>query len=187
MSQGAKHDISENATESFISFLGPVTSHSVESYSIGSLWRCRLGPLEVRLSLSLEEIRSQCNWAPGMRCPSPAWSSKLVWQICPIASAAIENTFYRPFWVNVGGDCSHRSRTPWAAWRLLRCEQFWSSVDRCETKGVSHDPGCSATGDLYDATVGIVWPAELFSLRNNVSLSMGFGSRLDVVEGVWTA
>ena len=35
---------------------------------------------------------------------------------------------------------------------VLHRGQFWPSLDRCEIKGVSHNPGYSTTGDLDEVT-----------------------------------
>ena len=66
-----------------------------------------------------------------------------------------------------GVDGPHWSQTVSAARRWLRCGQCWSSVERWETGGVSHDPSCGPNGDLGDTKEGIVWRCKLFSSRSD--------------------
>ena len=66
-----------------------------------------------------------------------------------------------------GVDGQHWSQTVSADPCWLRRGQCWSSVERWETGGVSHDPSCGPNGDLEDAKERIVWQCKLFSLRSD--------------------
>ena len=101
-----KHRLSANAVSLFVTFLGPVTFHSLGKNCVGNYWWAPLPTLlvsgtarrqrrsapvgigrQVRASGTIPSFRSLRD-LHGTRCPFSAWTSEWAWQKCLIALAA---------------------------------------------------------------------------------------------------
>ena len=186
-------------TPSPVNFVNPVTFLGLERKCIRSLWWV---PAGLKRRFVLNEIGRQvrASWRHGgfhgTLCPLPTEHWKRVWQICPIASAAVVSSkkwIYTPSTISSAFACFGVTSGSGRPASIPNSSCWCYIMDNADPpyRGEKH---LVFLGILAEATMGI-WTTRQKRLYDNVnfpivisycSLDINFESKTDAIENAWT-